>query len=875
MTPGCACPPVLPVCAVAARRERILASADWNGIDYIEVEDDQRSLCVHLFGRIPAVIGAANIRICGGRRIRDIAITGVEIHHTDDPELDDCLRVYVDRAGDFSTYCLCIGVAAKPAADECGFVKPGETGPDWTPFPGFDLRYSCAEFSFKAGCPSVLDCKTDTACVAPPLLAPAIDYLAKDYASFRRLLLDRLAVTLSDWHERHVPDIGIALVEVLAYVADRLSYFQDAVATEAYLDTARRRISVRRHLRLVDYLMHEGCNARAFVTLSSSADGDIDLGSMDFAALSAHQPASNLIRPSDLDRLPANESMVFEPLLPPRGATFTVIAAQSEIQFYTWGSLECCLPRAATRATLLDVEPAPVPPDGPAPPAATTSKKCSDGRVGKLGLRVGDLLIFEEVLGPTTGSAADADPRHRHTVRLTAVYADRDPLFNKPLIEIEWGLEDALPFPLCLSSKTRDCVRLEGVSVARGNVILVDHGRTRSDAIGCVGWTETPGPCACDGSVQERLRVANPFAASLPRAPLAFAQPVPAAASAQALLMQDPRSALPQIMLVATGDEPQQKATTETWQPRRDLLGSAADAADYVVEIDDDMVAHLRFGDGKHGRRPEAGTCFTATYRVGNGTAGNVGADSIRCIVANGLPIADLAARNPLPAACGTPPEPVREATLFGPGAIRRRLARAVVAEDYATIAHGNPALQGAAATLAWTGSWYEVDVAVDPLRSDEPSATLLASIDRMLEPYRRVGHDLAVVAARYVPLAVELTVCVEDGYLAARVLAALRDRFGARQGADGSKGFFHPDNLTFGQDIAVSRLVAAAQSIDGVRHAEVTRLERAPPRPGALDPTAIVAGVLQLAPDEIAQVDNDPTYPEHGTLSFVLRGGR
>ena len=42
--------------------------------------------------------------------------------------------------------------------------------------------------------------------------------------------------------------------------------------TEAYLDTARRRISVRRHVRLVDYPMHEGCNARAWVHASGVAE---------------------------------------------------------------------------------------------------------------------------------------------------------------------------------------------------------------------------------------------------------------------------------------------------------------------------------------------------------------------------------------------------------------------------------------------------------------------------------------------------------------------------------------------------------------------------------------------------------------------------
>src|SRR6185295_7196447 len=56
------------------------------------------------------------------------------------------------------------------------------------------------------------------------------------------------------------------------YVGDYLSYYQDAVATEAYLETARQRISVRRHAQLVDYHLHEGCNARAWLAVTASQD---------------------------------------------------------------------------------------------------------------------------------------------------------------------------------------------------------------------------------------------------------------------------------------------------------------------------------------------------------------------------------------------------------------------------------------------------------------------------------------------------------------------------------------------------------------------------------------------------------------------------
>ena len=34
------------------------------------------------------------------------------------------------------------------------------------------------------------------------LVEPEINYLAKDYASFRRLVLDRLALIMPDWQER-------------------------------------------------------------------------------------------------------------------------------------------------------------------------------------------------------------------------------------------------------------------------------------------------------------------------------------------------------------------------------------------------------------------------------------------------------------------------------------------------------------------------------------------------------------------------------------------------------------------------------------------------------------------------------------------------
>ncbi|HEY8683149.1 MAG TPA: putative baseplate assembly protein, partial [Rhodanobacter sp.] len=265
-TIGCA---RLPACSVPARREKLRLSGTLNGIDYVEVGDDGTSLCVHLFGDIPQGIGVANVRITGGDRITGLRVLSVNPELEPDMHDDACLRVVLDRQGDHTAYCLCLVDAAS-----------GSDPASWLAYPGFDPRYACVALHFRLDCAKTLDCAEATTCVQAPLPPPEINYLAKDYASFRQLFLDRIALDMPAWQERHVPDIGIALVETLAYTADYLSYYQDAVATEAYLATARRRISVRRHARLVDYRMHEGCNARALVALASDSDLGLELDNL-------------------------------------------------------------------------------------------------------------------------------------------------------------------------------------------------------------------------------------------------------------------------------------------------------------------------------------------------------------------------------------------------------------------------------------------------------------------------------------------------------------------------------------------------------------------------------------------------------------------
>jgi predicted phage baseplate assembly protein len=363
----------------------------------------------------------------------------------------------------------------------------------------------------------------------------------------------------------------------------------------------------------------------------------------------------------------------------------------------------------------------------------------------------------------------------------------------------------------------------------------------------------------------------------LPGAPLTWAEPLPSSAPVCQLFTRDPRLALPQLtvyggrldaVLVAGAPDPGWQ-----WLPVYDLLESAPDDRHVVVEVDDDGAAHLRFGDGMLGAQPQGGDFFRAASRIGSGSAGNVGRDSIVWLaLKSGALSADLEPRNPLPATGGTDPESAAEVKLYAPGAFRATPLRAIIADDYAMFAAQAPELQGAAAALEWSGSWYAAVVVVDPLGRETLPVGLAQEIRAQLERYRRVGHDVEVRAPSYVPLLIELFVCVLPDFLTAQIEAGLRNRFSAVLRGDGTPGFFHPDRLRLGEPIYVSALLAEAQAITGVAHVAVTRLSRANDVLGREVPAD---GVLPIGPREIAQVDNDPDHPDHGSIAFTLGGGR
>ena len=71
-----------------------------------------------------------------------------------------------------------------------------------------------------------------------------VDYTTRDYDSFRADMITRLQQKIPEYTDTSSTDFGIVLIELLAHGLDILSYYNDRVAKEMFLDTATERDSV-------------------------------------------------------------------------------------------------------------------------------------------------------------------------------------------------------------------------------------------------------------------------------------------------------------------------------------------------------------------------------------------------------------------------------------------------------------------------------------------------------------------------------------------------------------------------------------------------------------------------------------------------------
>ena len=244
--------------AVPDRLELLLGQTAVTGIDFVYVYPSQTTLDVYFLNNPVAIQGAVGPKDIfiyspsGGESLPVVPVVSVSWQVANGR---DVLRVITASPGDFSHYRLHIENLK------------------------IDRYYNDVFFSFKANCPSDLDCKT------PPHECPPeasvdfpVNYTARDFWSFRQALLDFAAQRYPQWKDRLEADVGNMLTEVMSALGDEFAYIQDRYARETYLETATQRRSIRRLASLVDYQITDGLAATTWLDFQMNADDKIPAG---------------------------------------------------------------------------------------------------------------------------------------------------------------------------------------------------------------------------------------------------------------------------------------------------------------------------------------------------------------------------------------------------------------------------------------------------------------------------------------------------------------------------------------------------------------------------------------------------------------------
>lgn len=804
----------------------LVASATLNGIDFVEIANpSQTALRIHFLNAVAVagtLTGQRPVTITGGEAIPSVEVRPIAAA---DFGVDDVgrptLLLRVAAPGDFSNYLLAIAS------------------------PVLDPQYAAVRFTFKAGCPSTLDCAPPGVCGplddAP---APLFDYLAKDYASFRAALLDYSASAYPHWVERDEPDVGMMLVELFSAVGDDLSYLQDRVTLETALGTATQQVSAVRLARLVDYEPGPATSAQVLVQVDVAYPA-VPRGVVVEAALPDGGRLSFELGGTLLD--PGTGNLETAPLdVDPRWNRLdrSVDPPVAKLAPYWWDDSLECLPRGATELWIRG--------HGHALPVG-------DPDEGTLGLAV---LI--DTAAPTA-----ADPPSREIVHLTRADEETDPLYGIALTHLAWDRTEALRTEHALSR-----------TALAGNLVPAVEGLRHVERF--VVDPDPDGPDAALAAVTRRGADAGTGGDGC-------GDPTPrhlhTLRAGRLAWLGSTSGALPELVLAevpeSEGDLPR------TWRWRRSLLDAAEFEPAFTVdpvafrdvrhtagalpwfEYDGDDGDSVRFGDGWFGAMPSPGASFDAIYRTTSGAAGNVAADAV-AIVPAALGGAVLACTNPFPASGGADRETIEHVRANAPHAFRSRMLRAVRAEDYTAAAHELSWVLDAGTRIRWTGSWAAVFTTTQPPTGEPPTLAEASELGALLDRRRMAGYEAHSPDPRYVGLDLVLTVCALPGAIAGEVEAAVHEQLGTGRLCDGSPAFFAPGNLRFGAPLERSELEAAVQRAHGVDGVVAVRYRRR----GHVRSYRPMPEVVPVGADEILRVDDDPTRPDRGSLRVVVKGG-
>ncbi len=748
-----------------------------------------------------------------------------------------------------------------------------------------DPYFAEVGFSFKANCPSELDCEAlPHECPEEPLVDYPVNYLARDFWSIRQALLDFASDRHPDWKDRLEADLGMMLAEVMSAAGDELAYYQDRVSREAYFESATQRRSMRRQLRLIDYHLHDGKGGTTWLDFTVDTSAPVHVLSVGMPVWV--RPATTIPGETVPQRRGRSPSIYevghgivqgHSQLNPALGVlssaatlypstSFNLRSGANQMAAYQWDENDTCLLVGATSMHVAGHHAADLPLEDFTNPNVP-----------------GKRVVLQT--NPTDASV----PARAWCVRLIRVTNEVDPLVGANITRLEW--EDAYATPFELEYATL---------VVRGNIVPATAGETLEAyfAIEPTPIVATPPVAQPAHRPTSNTYYNDNFSSyAIERSALLFTLP----GSEERDVVSHGRNvghASPEVRVIDGATVAGVFVPNDEWEWKRSFLGVGSSlSSDQHFTLDDGAWrrvalyrrvdetgtpqefihfdyangrgATVQFGTGEFGTVPTRGLELRVVYRLGHGRSDNIAADSLNDYDAGALPFV-TAVTNPLAVTDAEDRETEAAARHVAPDAYRAETFRAVREEDYAAAVEKLPWVQRAGAQFRWTGSWLTLFATPDPKASFTMSPEQRRDLERQLDRYRLAARETHAMDPRFANLDLEIHICVAPTSYVGDVKEAVLEALFGRRGVRGRTGFFSPDNWTFGDPLERARLEAVIQSVPGVRAVEQIYIRRR----GWFATRAFSELVYSVSPSEIIRVENNYELPERGAVRLVMEGG-
>lgn len=249
----------------------------------------------------------------------------------------------------------------------------------------------------------------------------------------------------------------------------------------------------------------------------------------------------------------------------------------------------------------------------------------------------------------------------------------------------------------------------------------------------------------------------------------------------------------------------------EEWTQTAHLINWGPNDLVYTTFVDPNGTLYVIFGDNVNGYVPPLGSPITATYRVGAGSLGNVGAGTI--IEPVTALVGVVGVTNPQSATGGADPESLDSVRVNAPASITA-LNRAVTVNDVETLALQVPGVEWASAIEM---TYQLVNLYIAPYGGGSPSSTLVSAIQNYLSPFLMVNTTVTVLDPTYVYLNLFVSVNVFPNFVNTAtqqsVEAALADLLAL-------------SNTGFGMRVSTGLLYQTILAVPGVNWAAITSMD-------------------------------------------------